>query len=286
MPYASRAALALAVVAVALIGTDVAVARNRSAGTPSSTPIAAPTAVPTVNANPGIADTPTSVPAPATNEAAVRGLHGDRAAALFAKAVANALSQGSVHTVAHNASKKYGASVFDNYDTTTSGRQHFTIYGGNVWVRVIGSTTYFTGDERGLRRFFGFTADEIVVLHHRWLMLRPGQSGYEPTTAGITLPSILREDRIVGPLRLLPDQLRNGTSVTGVQGRPAGHDFGEHARATMWISTGDDPLPVEFVVTGHERKSDQTFSDWGKPVRVVPPAHIYGSSPRPHNAAP
>ncbi|HVT20553.1 MAG TPA: hypothetical protein VHE57_04090 [Mycobacteriales bacterium] len=273
---ASRTALSLAVVLVALIATDAAVAVSRTAGPSEQAPVATRSAPAATATTPGVAAGPTSTSTAARGKTGKRVRHG-AAKALLARAVANALAQGSVHTVARNVSDKVGKSVFDNYDTRTGGTQHITIYGGNLHVRVVGPTTYFTGDKRGLTRFFGFTAAEVAVLDHHWLALREGQAGYKVTTAGITLRSVLHVDRIVGRLRLLPAQVRDGVRVVGVRGRAGGHLYGKHATATMWIDAGAQPLPVRFVVTSPHARSVQTFSEWGKPVRVDPPANVFGS---------
>lgn len=266
----------LAAAAVALLGTDTAVAVSRTAGSTGPGTPAATRLQPagTTPAQPGVVPSfATTQPADPANALTPS----DTAKTLLARANQDALSQGSVHTVARNVSKKYGTSIFDNYDTTTGGRQHISIYGGDVRVRVVGPTTYFTGDKRGLIRFFGFTADEVAVLHHQWLPLTAGQAGYKATTAGITLRSVLNEDRIVGRLHLLAERTRNGVRVIGVRGKAGGTLAGKHATATQWITIGEHPLPVEFDVTSRDTRSVQTFSEWGRPVHVAPPANVFGA---------
>lgn len=263
-----RAVVAMGLLTVALVATGTAVAVSRSGG--SSAPAAA-VGAPSTNAEPGAAVSPPSSAAPISAAPASAGPK-----ALLAKAFADALSEGSVHAVGHNESKKFGTAVFDDYDASTGGIQHISIYGGHVAVRVVGPGTYFTGDKRGLTRYMGFTADEASALHHQWLRLTAGQPGYKEVTAGVTLASTLHEDRIGAPLRLLRERTVNGVRVVGVRGRMLGGGAPKHATATMWISTGSNPLPVEFVAGNRRVRLTQTFTDWGKRFRVVAPADVFG----------
>jgi hypothetical protein len=273
---ASRATLVMSVVAVALIGTDAAVAVSRTARS-SAHPAAAAAATsePSANAEPGIVISPAAT-TPVTRRA-VRKAESDRAEALLARAFANALSKGSVHAVARTVSKKIGTAVFDDYDTMTGGVQHISIYGGNVTVRVVGPRTYFKGDKRGLTHYMGFTADEVAVLHHQWLSLRAGQAGYKAVTEGVTLASTLHEDRLVAPFRLLSQRTVSGVSAVGIEGHAAGAGAPRHAVATMWVTTGESPLPVRFVAANHGVRLTQSFSDWGTPVHLARPTRVFGA---------
>lgn len=266
---ASLAALALAVASVALVAAGTGVALSRDSGSTHSQPAAL--------------SRPTTTPGGALSPAAVAAEHHARPRtrpavsprALLAKAVANALARGSVHAIARNVSGHLRA-VFDDYDNNVGGIQHISIYGGHVTVRVVGSTTYFTGDKRGLTRYMGFTAAEVATLRHRWLRLTAGEAGYRAVTAGVTLAATLHEDRIGAPLRLLPQRTRGGVAVIGVRGRALGGGAPKHATATMWISVGSDPLPVEFDARNGHLRLAQRFTDWGKPFRLAPPANVFG----------
>lgn len=268
---ASRAVLVMGIAAIALVATDTAVAVSRSGGSAKPAAAAVGSSSPTTNAEPGVAVSPTSdttgaTPGPASVDPQ----------ALLTTALADASSEGSVHAVARNVSKKAGAAIFDDYDATTGGIQHIGIYGGHVTVRVVGPETYFTGDRRGLTRYMGFTADEVSALHHKWLQLTAGQSGYNQVTAGVTLASTLHEDRIAAPLRLLPARTLHGVHVVGVHGHALGGGAPRHATATMWISTGTNPLPIEFDARNRGARLTQVFSDWGKRFRLVAPVNVFG----------
>ncbi|HVS67762.1 MAG TPA: hypothetical protein VHE56_04370 [Mycobacteriales bacterium] len=272
---APRVALVMSIAVIALIATDAAVAVTRTAGSSSPRSAVAVTGSPrATSSEPAGAVSPTASPSP--DKSAQRKAESDQAQALLTRALTNALAKGSVHAVARTVSKKIGTATFDDYDTATGGIQHISIYGGNVTVRVVGTRTYFRGDKRGLTRYMGFTADEVAVLHHQWLSLRAGEAGYKAVTEGVTIASTLHEDRIIAPFRLLPQRTVNGVAVVGVQGHAAGAGAPKRAIATMWISTGDDPLPVKFVAANHGVRLTQSFSDWGTPVHLTKPANVFG----------
>ena len=253
--------------AVAFVAADIAVAVHRTAGSHTATSHPQPpTPRPVATGQPAVPDTP------APEQPVLAKAQQADARSLLRTALANALAEGSVHTVAENVSQKYGRSVFDTYSNKTGGRQHLTIYGGNIFVRVVGPATYFTGDRSGLHGFFvDLTADQLAVIQHSWQELQAPDKGYHATTRGITIQSLLHVDRMVGPLTLLPVQTRDGARVVGIRGKAGGPGFGKHATATMWISAGDAPLPVEYVVTSDTLQSRQSFSDWGSPIDVTPP---------------
>jgi hypothetical protein len=44
----------------------------------------------------------------------------------------------------------------------------------------------------------------------------------------------------------------------------------------MWISSGSNPLPVEYDARDAHLRLSEHFMDWGKPVRVSAPTKVYG----------
>jgi hypothetical protein len=270
---ASVTALVFAVVAVALIGADAAVAVARTAG--SSSPVAAPVGAPqpSTPVTPGLTAAPTTPSSPAipgtkTTQHALRSL--------LANTLAKAVAQHTVHSVARNVSKK-GTSVFVDDDARNGGIQRISIYGGHIQIRVVGSTTYFTGDRRGLEKYFSFSATEVTALGKQWIPLVSGQAGYKAVTAGVTIASTLSEDRIIGHLRREPDKTLDGQRVLGISGRATGPGAPHHADATMWINTTTG-LPVEFDAANGDQQLTQTFSAWGRPIRLESPANVAGQN--------
>jgi hypothetical protein len=263
----------MAVVTAALLGVDAAVAVHRTAGSADTGNVAAPPGARSdITPAEGVISPAASAPS-VSSAAAPAEQHAARA--LLKQAVANALAKRSVHAVARFVTKR-GTALYDNRDALHHGVQHLTIHGGHVRIRVVGSTTYYTGNRRGLIRFFTYPPKIARVIGHRWVPLIAGNRGYRVLTEGVTLGSLLHNARLVGPLRMLPARVIDGIDVVGVQGRGAGGGVPKHSIATWWISSGEHPLPVQLEAANANSQLTQHFSDWGKPVRVKRPHAIFG----------
>jgi hypothetical protein len=263
----------MAMVTAALIGADAAVALHRTAGSGNAADAAAaPGSAGTTKPADAVMSPPPSPP-PVTPAQADAEHH--TAKALLKRAFANALAERSVHAVARFVTK-HGTAVYDNRAAVHRGVQHLTIRGGHVTIRVVGSTTYYTGDKRGLIRFFTYPPRIAEIIGHRWVPLIAGNRGYRILTEGVALGSLLHNARVVGPLRMLPARVIDGIDVVGVQGEGAGNGVRKHSTATWWISTGPNPLPVQFDASTANTHLTQHFSDWGKRVRVQRPRAIFG----------
>jgi hypothetical protein len=275
---ASTTALAMAVLAVAVIGVDAAVAVHRSSGSSSHSAAASPP--PSGVPSPGGPQTnptlPGTTPPSATGSASPESASQRSLQTLLAKTYAAALLKGSVHSYARDVTKGGGTAIFNDDDATTSGEQHITIHGGHIQIRVVGSTTYFTGDTRGMEKYFNFTKQEVEALHRQWLSLVSGQAGYTEVTAGVTLASTLDEVKVGGQLSREPEKTLDGQQVFGISGQASGQGAPKKAHATMWISSASG-LPVEFDATNATTRLTQKFTDWGRPIHVETPAKVFGS---------
>ncbi|HVT63714.1 MAG TPA: hypothetical protein VHD81_01005 [Mycobacteriales bacterium] len=271
---ASRTALVIAVATVAVAGAGAAVAVSRTASPKSSLPtVADQSSSGRVIATAGGFTTPSLSSATPSPDAATAEQR--EAKSLLAKARANALARRSVHAVARFVTR-HGTAVYDNRDALHHGEQHLTIQGGHITIRVVGSTTYYTGDKRGLVRFFLYTPRIAAAIGRRWVPLIAGNRGYRVLTDGVTLGSLLDNERIVGRLQMLPQRRVDGVRAIGIQGEGAGGGVRKHSVATWWISTGEHPLPVEFDASTTSSQLTQTFTDWGRPVHVKRPHAIFG----------
>ena len=161
---------------------------------------------------------------------------------------------------------------FSDDDGPQSGIQRITIVGGGSGtVRVLGSTTYLKADQTALAGYFGLPAQAAKRAANRWLSLVHSDSGYANVTEGVLLSSAISELTISSPLRLLPPQPRDGSTVVGVVGGAGGH-APAGAKATLWVdaSTG---LPVEYDASAAGGDSiTSRMSAWGQPVAVTKPA--------------
>jgi hypothetical protein len=280
-----HASIAAATIAIVLAGTGIAIGRSASSNGTTSTPAVPPAtplttppiAPPTPCACPTNAPCPClsprtathSTPTPTSPPTPTVGL-----ANQLAKTFHLALAQHTVHSVAQNVSKKQGTAVFDDYDGVKVGDQRISINGGHVEVRVIGSTTYLTGDTKGLA-IYGITPKEVRALHGQWLPLVAGQAGYQTITAGVTISSTLQADELSGALTEKPAKTLNGEQVYGISGDGTGAGSPKGSHATMWISV-QTGLPVEFDAANKSTKITETFEGWGKAIHVETPANVYG----------
>jgi hypothetical protein len=276
---ASRTVALIATATFAVIVADAGVAIDRSSShhdvSGGATPIspgaptftAGPTESPTTGPSASPGTTPTASPTEHSRSSV-------QLAALLSQTFTRALAQHTVHSVARNVSAKDGTTVFDDYDGVAVGEQRIAIDGGYVAIRVVGPETYLSGNYKGLR-IYGFKKQEVRALHGQWLPFVAGQPGYHVLTVGVTISSTLNEDELVGPLRQRPEKTLDGEQVFGISGHGAGGGTATGDPVTMWISeqTG---LPVEFDAASRRSQITETFTDWGKPIRVATPANVVG----------
>lgn len=165
---------------------------------------------------------------------------------------------------------------FSDDDGMENGIQRIAIDGTmHGEVRVVGSSTYFVANRSALAGYFGFPAPAAAQLANRWLVLHPGDQGYERVTAGVKLGSALSEMAVRGRLTLLPQRMEHGVRVVGVRGFVAGSNgkLDRHAKATLWVAVAGSHLPVAYEE--HSGRTDSfvaTFTHWRAPVSVVAPS--------------
>jgi hypothetical protein len=263
-----HAFIAATAIVIVLAGAGIAIGRASTSSGNSSAPVA-PSASPITPITPittphAATQTPTS---PATPP-------GGPLPEQLAKTLQLALSQHTVHSIAKNVSKKSGNAVFDDHDGVKIGEQHISANGGNVYIRVIGSTTYLNGDAKGLA-VYGFTPKGVQALNGQWISLVAGQAGYQPVTAGVTISSTLQGDEISGVLTKEPVKTLDGEQVYGISGLGTGAGSPKGSHATLWIST-QTGLPVEFDAANKDTTITETFTEWGKAIHVETPANVYG----------
>jgi hypothetical protein len=78
--------------------------------------------------------------------------------------------------------------VYSDDAADGAGRQEITISGGeHAIVLVVGKVTYIKGNDAALTGYFGFPAAVAGRLINRWISFRPGDTGYQQVTSGVTL---------------------------------------------------------------------------------------------------
>jgi hypothetical protein len=191
---------------------------------------------------------------------------------LLARVSANALAEKSVRTTVTDASGRHRTVTYRDDDAVNGGIQRISSRGGHVVARVVGPTTYFTGNRQGLTKLLGLTSAQASQVRGHWVALTKGQRGYASVTDGITLASSLAESGLKGPLHRLPVRVRHGQRVFGIRGTPTGAGMPRRIRATLWIRVGAHPLPVEFDQRGPHFSTIVRLSRWGRAVQVKAPA--------------
>jgi len=165
--------------------------------------------------------------------------------------------------------------VYSDDSADGAGRQEITISGGeHAIVLVIGKVTYIKGNEAALTGYFGFPAAAAVKLVNRWISFRPGDTGYQQLTSGVTLAGLAGQLELTGPLTIKAPGMVAGQSAVGVHGTvPASVGAPAGSKATLCVAAGGRPLPVSYQLdrTGSLQFA-ATFSRWGERLHLTAPS--------------
>jgi hypothetical protein len=216
---------------------------------------------------------------PAAVKQATSSLTGLSGAQIVARARAAALQAGAVHVVVTtHAGSRLVRFTDDSY--RTAGIQHVSVGAAHAEVRVIGHTTYFTGNRKAITGFFGMPASSVPP-KGVWYRLTADDQQYKTVTEGVTLASGMNEFDLKGTLTVLPLAKREGVSVVGVRetntdGSPI------KTVTTLWVAATGPTLPVEYDDSEGPINATVMFSDWGRSGHVAKPARV---SPAPGQAS-
>ncbi len=202
--------------------------------------------------------------------AAMSPFSGQSASHVLTEALAASNQEGSAHDVAVFDSGGV-STVFVQDSAAQSGEQSVTI-GTNEKASVIllDNVAYITGNQQAVTGFFGFPKSLGPTLAGKWISFQPADQGYSTVSAGVTLPSALKEITPTGPMSMGRTTRMGGKSVVGISGKvPGGHE-------TVYVATTGPPLIVGVKASGHSgghSGTDRiTFSRWGEPVNLSAPA--------------
>jgi hypothetical protein len=192
------------------------------------------------------------------------------AADLLKQANQNAVARGW----AHLAVKISGAGHTGTYSSDagpSAGRQVVDIDQDHATVVFLGATAYIQGNAAAVSDYFGFPVSQVPRLTNQWVSLTPSDSGYAAVTDGVTLASALSEVSLDAPFTLAPTQV-GGQQVIGISGQLSASDNSGTGPGTLYVTTGSQPLPVEFTATTSDAVQTVTFSAWGTPVALSAPS--------------
>src|SRR5215472_2774366 len=202
------------------------------------------------------------------------GLAGQPAKQILAEAVAAARAAGTLH---FDSTTRQGpvSAVYSDDSATSVGRQVITISGGGrATVLVVGRAAYIRGNAAALAGFFGLPDATAARLAGRWIVMRPGDPGYQQVSAGVTTGSVLVEAMPVGPLTKTGATTVDGQSVLGVRGRAAASvGLPAGATDTVYIAATGRPLLVSCQQGKGSTQVSVAFGGWGRAVHVAAPKH-------------
>ena len=229
-------------------------------------------AIPTMTTTTAAATTPTTPlstvatkPGPTTSLAPAQS-----SAGLFKRATQEAVREGWFH--AEVASTDVGiSSTISQGSGLSSGHQSVTQAGGHLDVIVIGTALYLRGDTAGLTAALDIAPAEAGRYANMWISIPTGDGIYANAAEGVTIPSVLSQVALSGPIQIGAPTELNGTAVVGLSGQSPGPDGGTSAE-TLYVSTGANPLPVEVTDAASDGSTlKATFSQCGVAVLITAP---------------
>jgi hypothetical protein len=220
------------------------------------------------SAQPVATHTSSVQPAPAASP-----LAGLPASGVLGTALSTIKAAVSVHTNTRLVQQSRTA-VYSDDSADGAGRQEITISGGeHAIVLVVGKVTYVQGNKAALTGIFGFPAATATRLVNRWISFRPGDTGYQQVTSGVTLAGLVSELELTGPLTIKAPGTVAGQSVVGVHGTvPASVGAPAGSKATLYVAASGRTLPVSYQIDRADSlRLTVTFSRWGEPVHITAP---------------
>ena len=141
-------------------------------------------------------------------------------------------------------------------------------------VLVLNQIGYIRANAEALRTFSGFPAELAARFARRWISFKRGQPGYQAVTAGVTVPGVISELRLRGPLAKLPAATMGGRLVVRIRGfAPAVDGAPAGATAVIDVAAAGRILPVGMQMSFGNDRSVTTFSHWGETVHLSAPVN-------------
>jgi hypothetical protein len=158
----------------------------------------------------------------------------------------------------------------------TEGIQRVTVSSagqiGHVTVLVTGGGAYVLGDVFSLVNYMGYKPEAAATYAGQWIQIPPTDPDYRAVSADVTLPSLMADLYVPGPLALSRARKIAGRTVMGVTGRRPATATSRALTVSIYAQAHGLPLPVEEDVVNGLDRSTVSFSRWNEPVQVDAPA--------------
>lgn len=149
----------------------------------------------------------------------------------------------------------------------SAGRQTIKISGGTATILMAKKSVFVKASPSILSGNFGLSTAVAAKDGGRWLTFpasSPQAQGIGPT---LTVGALSKEIALTSPKRVKHGPI-HGISVVGLQGNSSGGG----GTLTLYVPTAGPILPLGGTLTAPGAKVQLSFSRWGKPVSVSPPA--------------
>ena len=200
-------------------------------------------------------------------------LAGQAPAQIIAEAARAVRAAGSVHVVAHDASRSKRVTFIDDISATAGRELIRTNGGGRATFLLIAGVGYLRGNAAALERYYKIPAPVAAQLSGRWISIHRGDHGYRPLTSQLRFPGFIDLIRLEAPLARRGSNLVGNQPAVGVQGTvSAASGAPPGSKATLYVASTGRPLPLSLVIDIPGLRSRATFSNWGQALHLAPPA--------------
>jgi hypothetical protein len=181
-------------------------------------------------------------------------------------ALASARAEGSCTTVSHGAS--VGLSFTETtHSGATRGEQFLRVNGATGETLLIGTRLYTKLSAPLIDVEFGTPAPHYA---NEWLSLPASAAIYHQAAFGLSFATMISQVRPAGTL--------NGVKVIAISGIANAHLGLSTSTQTLFVAAAPPHLPVALDAAGRSRGVPSTltvtFSRWGRPLTLVPPAKV------------
>jgi len=206
-------------------------------------------------------------------------LAGQAPAQIIAEAARAVRAAGSVHVVAHDASRSKTVTFIDDISATAGRELIRTNGGGRATFLLIAGVGYLRGNAAALENYYGIRAPVAAQLSGRWISFHHSDHGYQPLTSQLRFPGLIDEISIKAPLARRGPSLVGNQPAVGVQGTlSAASGAPPGSKATLYVATTGRPLPLSLVGHVAGARVRVMFSNWGEAVHLAPPANSIPAS--------